>query len=607
MAAIERKNPFILPARAPASRLEDEYDQKRFKQWVSDLPIGNVAKIAHALYHETDRLNRLDMSPLERFEALELMLPAVGFVSDKLRLFFSDKPLPLSSENRLVARMHLELLVRIVVGYKTVLAQFHDDSFTGYLLHKRTRSEVARRILYFFGEILLHEYSIYKDSPGYVWKEIHGIYHYAVQNDLNYKQVDVSADDPCDRLSLRDIYKRILLLAVADPKSLLRGEARKVNEALIQWLPHVTIVPIDDDSSIQPAFLVDAAKDAPPCPADICDRKQIKIGWILVTAKLNQILEQEIQARKSSTPGQLRPIDAVAIRLIARLRTAWGRSIIAREERKPESGVIEVICGLIHLYQLFTGEHIAPSIKGKQGVACFTIDTVEPDAAVTPIAHDEFIIDAGDELLSDLSANSEPMQQEEIELDIIAAGAVDEIGSTGCTSRNRSERGYYLTWPGESEYKAHVGELIGMNSGDNLDVCESWSLGIVRWAHLRKSGVMGYGIEIIPGDIEPVRIERWYAGDSKADIMLGFQQVVNGRVESTITYPFYIGEKDRFFLVKRGERVSIVPNRILECTDAIMRFTIKTDGGEAVAEEMDAIKDSSSDERFNAIWDDLDL
>ena len=607
MVGIERKNPFIIPERAPASRLEDEYDQKSFKQWVSDLPIGDVSKIAHALYRETDRLNRLEMSPLERSEALELMLPAVGFVLGKLGLFFSDKPLPLSRENRVVARMHLELLVRVVVGYKTVLAQLHDDSFTGYLLHKRIRSEAARRILYFLGEILLHEYSIYRGSPGFVWKEIHGIYHYAVQNDLHYKQVDASDDDPCDRLSLRDIYKRILLLGVADPKSLLRGEVRKVNEALIQWVTHVTIVPIDDHTSEPPAFLVDATKDAPPCPAGICDREQIKIGWILDTAKLNQILEQKIQSMKGSSSGRLRPIDAVSVRLVARLRSAWGASIVSRDERKPESGVIEVICGLLSLYRLFDGEQFALSTNGKQGLACYTIDTAEQDERVDPIAHDEFIIDAGDELFTGLSSGQEQAPQEEVELEIIDSGTVDEIDSTGCASINRSEKGYYLTWPGESEYKAYVGELVGINSGDNLDVSETWSLGIVRWSHLQKSGHTGYGIEILHGDIEPVRIERWYANDSKADIMLGFQQVVNGKVESTITYPFYIEDRDRFVLVKRAERISVVPDRILECTDAIMRFTIKTDGDGTVAEEAGASEDTASDERFNAIWDDLDL
>lgn len=605
MFGAEQKNPFILAERMPTAHLEDEYDQKKLKRWVSDLPIGNTAKLAQALHRETDRLNHLEMTPLERFDAFELLLPSISFLLEKLRLFFVAKHIPLSKKNSVVARMYQDLLVRVVTGYKTALAQFHDDSFTGYLLHKRTRSEVARRILFFLGEILLHEYSIYRGSPGFVWKEIHGIYHYAVQNDLHYKQIDVSENDPCDRLCLRDIYKRILLLAVADPKSLLRGEVRKVNEALIQWLPHVTIVPIDDDSFVQPAFLVDATKDGPPCPADICDRKQIKIGWILITANLNKILEQKIQEMKSSTSGQLRPMDAVSIRLIARLRSAWGRSIVSRDRRESQTGALEVTCGLISLYQLFGGEWV----DGKHGSACYTIDRSEPEYIEKPIAHDEFIINADDELLSGISSGTEQVQQEEVELDIIDSDPdhTKGINSTECASINKSERGYYLTWPGESECKAHVGELIGINSGESLDVTQTWSLGIVRWSHVQKNGLMGYGIELLHGNIEPVRIERWYDSDSKADIMLGFLQVVKGNVESIITYPFYIGDKDRFVLVKGDEHVPLAPDRILECTDAIMRFTTKKGLSGIAAVETGTNNSPTSDERFDAIWDDLDI
>lgn len=602
MAVIERKNPFLLADRVSATRVEDEYDHKRFKQWVADLPIGNVSKIAHALHSETDRLNRREMSPIERFSALELLLPALSYVLERLREYFATKPIPLSGQNRLIARMYLELLVRVVIGYKTVLAQFHDDSFTGYLLHKRTRSDAARRILYFLGQILLHEYSLYRSSPGFVWKELHGIYYYAVQNELHDKQIDVSEDDACDRLSLKDIYKRILLLAVADPNSLPRGEAKKVNEALIQWLPHVTFVAIEEDVMPQPAFLVDATKDAPPCPADICDREKIKLGWIMGTAGLVQILDQKIQAMESNATGHIRPIDAVSIRLIARLRAAWGRSIVSRDERQPESGVIEVTCGLLALYQLFGGEVVAQSLTGKQGAACYTIDGTKPDQNEKPLAHDEFIIDAGEALLSGISTEEEQVQQLEVELNIL-----DSEPSAECTSVNKSTRGYYLVWPGESECKAHVGELLGVNSGENLDVNKTWSLGIVRWAHVRNNGLMGYGIELLPGNIEPVKLERWYDNDSKTDVMLGFQQLVAGRVESIITYPFYTGDSDRFVLVQGAERIVIVPDRILECTVAIMRFTIKTDSTEITAAERDSKQHSLADERFNAIWDDLDI
>ena len=584
-----------------------EYDYKGFKQWVSELPIGNVSKTARALYDELDRLNRLEISPVERFGALELLLPSMGYVLEKLHGYFATKSIPLSKENRLVARLHLELLVSIILGYKTVLAQFHDDSLTGYLLHKRTRSEASRRVLYFLGEVLLHEYSIYRSSPKYVWKEIHGVYYYAVQNDLQYKEVDAPDNGLCGCLSLKDLYKRILLFAVAIPNCFLKGEVRKVNDAIVRWLPQAVLVSINDDVSISPVFLIDAQKDAPPCPADVCDKEHMKIGWILITADLDKVLEQEISAMQGSAPAQLRPMDAVSIRLMSKLRDAWGRALASREERKKKSDVIEVAYGLMSLYQLFGGEQLAQTAAGKQNSASYTVEAKEVGQVVAAIAHDEFIIDAGAELSTGFSSDSERAHEELVELDIINSASVDEIKSVECISVDESEKGYYLTWPGESEYRSHVGELIGVNSREDLDLGGTWSLGIIRWAGVRNNGLMGFGIELLAGDIEPVRVERWYDNDSKADILLGFQQMVNGKVESILTYPFYTGNKDRFVLVKKDERLPIIPDQILECTDAIMRFTTKIDPDAIGAAETDSKKYSASDDLFNIAWDDLKI
>ncbi len=607
MVGIKRKNPFILPERSNPESIEAEYDNKRFKQWISDLPIGNISKTAHALYSELDRLNRLEIAPSERFEALELLLPSMSFVLEKLQLFFATKPIPFSKEIRLVARLHLELLVSVIVGYKTVLAQFHDGSFTGYLLHKHTRSNASRRVLYFLGEVLLHEYTAYRSSPKYVWKEIHGIYYYAVQNDLQHEDGEVADSDQLDRLSLKDIYKRILLLALVDPNSLLRGEVKKVNDALVRWLPHVVLVPINKEVPSSPVFLIDSQKDASPCPADVCDKAQIKIGWLLVTANLDEVLEREINAMKEAVSSQLRPMDAVSIKLISKLRDVWSRTMVSRDDRKKKTEVIEVACGIMSLHELFGGKNILQSATGKQNSAFFTVDAKGLDQKSAVIEHDEYIIDAGGELSLGFSSDSEQTNKDEAEPDVANFLSVHEFDSVECVSVDNSKNGYYLTWPEESEYKAHVGELIGLNSRENLDLGEAWTLGIIRWARIRDNGLMGFGIELLDGDIKPIRIERWYNNNSKADVLLGFQQIVNGQTESVLTNPFYIGEKDRLILVNNAEQVPIVPDRILECTDSIMRFKIKTASNEIGVAESEAKQLSASNDPFNIIWDDLEI
>ncbi|MCP4126989.1 MAG: hypothetical protein GY753_08010 [Gammaproteobacteria bacterium] len=607
MAAIKNKNPFVLPERLNPAKLEDEYDHKRFKQWVSDLPIGDVSSAARALHAELGQMNHLEMSPVERFQALELLLSSIGFVLDKLRHHYISTPIPLSKKNRLVARLRLELIMRVVIGYKTVLAQFHDDTFTGYFLHKRTRVGASRRALYFLGELLQHEYSIYNADPKFVWKEIHGVYYYAVLNELIGSEAETTEGDPCGPLGIEGIYKQILLLALANPNGLLRGEVKKVNSMLSNWLPEIELLPVAEDVSTANIFMVDAQKDESPRKVEECDRAQVKIGWVLDTSKLDELLEWEINSIKGDGKEQLRPTDVVAMELLSKLRIAWGLDDITREERHKKAGIIDVTCGLGSLHQLFGGERLKHSSVADAGSPFLSADAGEVEPAITTISHDEFVIDAGSELSSVFVSESESAQEEEVELDIINFESAEEVDSRECISVNESNKGCYLTWPGEGEYKVRVGELIGVNPRESLDLSEAWSLGIIRWVRIQSHGLMGFGVELLDGEIEPIMLECWRDGDSKADVMPGFQQKGTDNVVNIITQPFYVGDKERFKLIADGQQITVVPGQILECTDAIMRFTIETDmGADDQVEEKDN-KYSASEDPFTTLWDDLDI
>jgi len=603
----KKKNPFTLPGRLNPTNLDDEYDHKRFKRWISDLPVGSVSNTARALHTELNRMNHLEMSPVERFEALELMLPSTGFVLERLRAHFVSTPIPLSKKNRLVARLHLELLVRVIVGYKTILAQFHDDSFTGYLLHKRTRVESCRRLLYFLGDLLQHEYAIYKASPRFVWKEIHGVYYYAVQNELISREVYGPEDATCGPLGIVGLYKQILLLALANPNSLLKGEVKKVNDILPRWVSEVVLNPIAKVVLSQPLFVVDAQKDSPPCYAEERDLKQINKGWSLDTTALDKLLEQEISSIKGNSKAQLRPIDAVSVKLFSKLQVAWGQGITSREERRKRAGIIDVTCGLGSLYQLLGGERLPASAVDKVGSPFSSPQADESGQAIATVDHDEFIIDAGADLSTGFAAETEPVQEQEIELDIINSVPVDEIDSRECISVNESARGCYLTWPGEDEYKVRVGDLIGVNPRENLDLSEAWDLGIIRWVSIQGHGLMGFGVELLDGEIEPVRLERWHESGPKVDTMLGFQQKDEDSIYSLITQPFYIGEQDKFLLVTDSAQLPVVLGPILECTDAIMRCNIEHDANAVGQVDASQSKYSASDDPFSTLWDDLDI
>lgn len=604
MTKAEVANPFILPKRSNPDDLDEEYDHKRFKQWIADLPIGDVSKTARALHQEIKRHNRLEMSPVERFGAVRLMLPALGFVLERLWAHISSKPIPLSKEGRLVARLHLELLMGVVLAYKTILSQFHDDTFTGHLLHKRARTESVRYALYFLGEILLHEYSIYQAGPKFVWKEMHGIYYYAVSNELQRNEKEYGADDLIGHMSIDDIYKRTLLLALADPGSLLRGEIMRVNDALIEWVPRVALVPVTDEVSVPSVFIVDATRDAPPFVAEASVRGRVRIGWFLLTDGLIVVLEREIGAIRDRPLNEIRPVELVTAGLYSKLKKRWGREIALREERARGSGAVEVACGLESLHWLFGGWRLGQNIAS-DFVSEGHSEDEKHGHEVHTIEQDEFIIDADAELVAAITAGSVPpdrAEREETESDLSQTESQPRVER--CLCANRSRRGYHLAWTGQGDSKARVGDLVGVNPGGDMDAGGSWRLGVIRWIQAQTSGRMDFGIELISGDIEAIRLDYRLTGDSKLESVVGFQQKIHGRLDAVITKPQFFGKNARLFLVTADGSVPIVAGETVECTDAFMRF--KVHYGSSVAEVSgNEQKRHPQEEQFDNIWDDL--
>lgn len=618
MTAAKKNNPFILPERTIPDNLDDEYDHKEFKQWISDLPIGNVGKVARSLHHELKRHNCLDLSPVERFEAIQLMMPALDFVREGLWSRYSNKPIPFSRENSLIARLHLDLLVNVVIAYKTVMSQFHDDSFTGHLLHKHTRAESVRRTLYFLSEILLHEYSIYRASPKFVWREIHGVYHYAVLNELRSNGIEDTDDYIMGYMGIDDIYKRTLLLGLTDPNGLLRGEIKRVSKAVIDWLPKVSLVPVNSELRSASMFIVDSTKDAPPYLMGPDDRKQVKTGWLLLTDKLEETLERKIAEIRGKSESKLRPVELVTATLYSKLFRKWAADAVLREERVNGSGIIEVVSGLESLHWVFGGWKLPQGIESDSDI------TVDPDSGVKEAAQynkpvraverDEFIIDADPELIAAIISESKSTAEqievdheahEDIEVDFYNA-VVDGVSSgEECGCINESKRGYYLTWSGEGEYKAHVGDLVGVNSRDNQDFDSSWGFGVIRWMRIQASGLMGFGVELFEGEIESIRLESRHAKDPAADNMIGFQQKIKGKIETIITKPFFFDESDKLMLATVDGMIPVVPGQTVECTDAFIRFRIHFDSGAVDETTQGTMKRSEAEDIFNSIWDDL--
>ncbi len=573
MASTLRDNPFLLPKRYGSAGSEGEFSRRKIKEWVDALPIGDFARVSYELSGKLERLNRSNIPPIDRFEILGLLQTPLSFVLDTLKRSCMGSAIPLGTKARLAADMRLETLIHAVIGYKVVLAQFHDDSITGFLLHKHTRSWALRDALYYLGEILMHSYLVYQPCPDYVWKELHGIYYYSISNELHLTRQEEPDKEKEQRLNIIDLYKQILLLALVNPHSLLRGEAEKVRTALAQWVTSAELVAIKEQVWAKSFFLIDAQIDAEPCAPNLCERDKIDLGWALTTDSLVMLLEKEIKAvgTEHLKSKMLRPADAVSERLLNKLKAAWTQEIRPREVRSHTSDMVEVVCGLEPLYRIHGGMSLIGANKKSSSPVAFSTNSRYAKVGSVLLDNDEFVVE--DRLGTLQSQITDWAAATPLEINML------DVEYKECVTTNRSENGYHLSWPENGESGTHVGEIVGVSpmSGRNSGV--DVSLGVVRWIRVERPGFLGMGVELLNGLVEPIILQRKSKGASKAESMKGLLHHEGRSSVSLITPPFYVDDEDRFRVIGQGERRPVELMHIIESTDSFVRFQFEQPSG----------------------------
>ena len=610
----QQANPFALPPRSVGATSNGaEYDRKEFKQWVEDLPIGHVGQTSRDLHKILERLGIVNISPIERFEALEMLQPPLRFVLDSLTNHYLLDPLPLPKRERLIARLRQELMIKCVVAYKVVLEQFHDESFTGYLLHKHARAEALRRVLFYLGQLLLHSYQLYQEVPPYIWREIHGIYHYAVENELYQRDPlrENGTMEP-DALSAEGLYKQALLLALAGPYQLMKGDAQKVYSALRKWIAAVDLIPLKGQPATATGFVVDVLSDHPPSPFGSQSRKQVSNGWLLGTERLRKVLETALQdATEDSQIGTARPLQAagnLSADLVAKLALVWGLGLTRRGKRSGDSGKILMTCGIEAMYDSLGGELQPNMTEQRLGFKVTTDEEPADSLAGKQLAQDEYVIDAG----SDLNMNvAEPGPESSTAAEIAAEEPeTTKVCTKICTIVDHSSNGYHLTFSGGGDSRVRVGELVGLRSAaaDNTR-SGGWRLGVIRWLQAQKTARLSFGVELFEGEVKPISIRRERAGSSVIDYWCGFQEYREDGRATLILPAFYAADGDRLYLTHNGDAQTIRLQQALQRTDSFAQFWYEEISGISAGKQgvADAVEPPGQgiDNEFESIWQSL--
>ena len=149
-------------------------------------------------------------------------------------------------------------------GYKLVIHQLAGRSS----LNETESVQIQEAIYYglkFLTHRLLLSYVQYDSPTKGVWREINQIYRYAEDHQLLYHIVDDPVSDSTFPVfhSGDFIYKRILLVALAEPYRLMKDESLELYNLCSRWVGACSLFPLGE-LSIRGEHAVDVADDLPP-------------------------------------------------------------------------------------------------------------------------------------------------------------------------------------------------------------------------------------------------------------------------------------------------------------------------------------------------------
>lgn len=221
------KNSFflVIPEQRPNPELLKSFEETALQQWVIELPIANPGLATRLLYDLLKGFTRLEMDPMHRLEALELLRPSYVIIEDYLRSRLIKIGFPKGDDELKIHNVLVAIEKEFAVGYWIIARQLTRRN-TSWFQGKNIALSI-QRVIKGLSNIVITHYIMSLPVPDWVWIDLHSLHKLGIKLK---KETTKVADDTClsKSSSILDCYRQILLLSIADPTGLMQKEIQQV-------------------------------------------------------------------------------------------------------------------------------------------------------------------------------------------------------------------------------------------------------------------------------------------------------------------------------------------------------------------------------------------
>lgn len=348
---------------------------RQLQLWAAELPIGNTTVAAHQMLEQLKTLNRSRYPVKERLHLHNSLRPVLSELTHAMRHPLRQTSIPLDYKHQYNANLAQQILEQMAIGYKLVISELAINSrlkeYDSLLLQEATYLAIL-----YLGQRLLEAYSLYQPIADKVWLDLNQLFLFADNRQIHLNTIDDMYPDTAIAIypTIDFAYKRILLLALAEPYHLMQYEAEdlyrfvatSVQSCKLENYPAVLAngeYMIDLAGNCGPRFI------SPDQEWEAAEPRIIDIS--VITAQLNKHLRRLLT--NNAHGAELEAVSLVERQqrdMLLRLADAWNGALVRKAKRFTLDAETELGCGLnTSHYFLSNGSLFTPEMDELKLVA----------------------------------------------------------------------------------------------------------------------------------------------------------------------------------------------------------------------------------------------
>jgi hypothetical protein len=451
-----------------------------------------------------------------RMENMEQLREPVRNIFNNLEKYFINRTLPLPERSQKIVNLNQALLQEVSYGYKIIA--YEAANGIDKKIDARMQNIAILRAIRYMSELLLRASEIYEPYPSGTWHDLHQMYSYAEKKGFHNKPVP-DAEYPYKKATIEDLYKQVMLFALARPIALRQSDSERVYKKLAEWAQLTHLGHEALENQVNRFFCARVDQDRPPDYLSMKDCKGSPEIRTLETSELVDTIREEIRIVEGNK-GRLAVGDQLSAETLQVLEMSWGVCAKRRFSRADRGGRIKAAIGLVNAAREIAGKVIEEDEKqeeeivpGKRSQLNISLEAI-PEDLISGNSRDAALTrhelggdkDGAWDLVAKGRALTDAYERERQFLEEVQLGLHKERDKHW-EIVNVSAGGYCLRWNADTSSRAQVGELIALREKEP-DGSDVWRIGVIRWMqYIRESG-LEIGVQVLSPKVMSASAQR---------------------------------------------------------------------------------------------------